>query len=242
MNGSRAGTADRTRAAGTVNAKPPMSAPTAPARRPATVDGRERLGQRTASRRGNIAGYDEIWVRNRWPASSPGDMPISGPSPCAALALRGGNLPWRRASSPADASADDPDVDCLGPLLALRDVQLDLLPFLQAAVAATGDRADVHEHVRPPSTAMKQEPLSPLNHFTVPCAILTFLVADAAPAMAGVRTRHDCLWPACHRTRGGCRPCDLPAARRLELPARPASAAGANTRADGARPAEAPRS
>src|SRR5438132_5086120 len=48
----------------------------------------------------------------------------------------------------ADASADDPDVLRLGPLLALGDVQLHLLPFLQAAVAATGDRADVHEHIR----------------------------------------------------------------------------------------------
>jgi len=51
-------------------------------------------------------------------------------------------------SSPADTSADDPDVICLGPLLALRDVELDLLPFLQAPIAATGDPADVHEHVR----------------------------------------------------------------------------------------------
>src|SRR6266567_2905143 len=75
-------------------------------------------------------------------------MPISGPSLCAAVrSSRGGNLPWRRVV-PAGASADDPDVVCLGPLLALRDVELDLLPFLEAAVAATGDRADVHEHVR----------------------------------------------------------------------------------------------
>src|SRR5258708_10917418 len=45
-------------------------------------------------------------------------------------------------------SADDPDVFRLGSLLALRDVELDLLPLLKAAVAATGDRAEVHEHVR----------------------------------------------------------------------------------------------
>src|SRR5208282_1005220 len=49
---------------------------------------------------------------------------------------------------PADASAGDPEVFRLGSLLALGDVELDLLPFLQAAVAATGDRAEVHEHVR----------------------------------------------------------------------------------------------
>src|SRR5215469_8681316 len=45
-------------------------------------------------------------------------------------------------------SADDPDVLRLGPLLALRDVELDLLPFLKAAVAAPCDRAEVHKHVR----------------------------------------------------------------------------------------------
>src|SRR6267143_2116443 len=60
---------------------------------------------------------------------------------------RGGNLP-RPGVVPAGTSADDPDVFRLGSLLALRDVELDLLPFLQAAVAATGDRAEVHEHVR----------------------------------------------------------------------------------------------
>src|SRR6266516_5688502 len=49
---------------------------------------------------------------------------------------------------PAGMSADDLDVFCLGALLALRDVELDLLTFLEAAVTATGDRAEVHEHVR----------------------------------------------------------------------------------------------
>src|SRR5260370_20403417 len=48
----------------------------------------------------------------------------------------------------AGASADDADVLGLGSLLALGDVELDLLPFLKAAVAAPGDRAEVHEHVR----------------------------------------------------------------------------------------------
>src|SRR4029077_9161930 len=51
------------------------------------------------------------------------------------------------ALSPASGSASDPDVFRLGPLLALGDVELDLLPFLQAAVATTSDRAEVHEHV-----------------------------------------------------------------------------------------------
>src|SRR5216684_6932445 len=48
----------------------------------------------------------------------------------------------------AGALADDPDVFRLGSFLALGDVELDLLPFFQAAVAAAGDRADVDEHVR----------------------------------------------------------------------------------------------
>src|SRR5207245_2318459 len=48
----------------------------------------------------------------------------------------------------AGASADDLDVLRLWPLLALDDVELDLLPFPQVAVATTGDRAEVHEHVR----------------------------------------------------------------------------------------------
>src|SRR6266702_5626161 len=75
-------------------------------------------------------------------------MPITGPSLCAAVRSSRGVICPGVDSSPAGASADDPDVGCLGPLLALRDVELDLLPFLQAAVAATGDRADVPEHVR----------------------------------------------------------------------------------------------
>src|ERR1019366_575306 len=48
----------------------------------------------------------------------------------------------------ADASGDDPDVFRLGSLLSLGDVELDLLLFLQAAVAATRDRAEVHEYIR----------------------------------------------------------------------------------------------
>src|SRR6478752_4690365 len=48
----------------------------------------------------------------------------------------------------ANASADDPDVFRLGSLLALRNVELDPLPFVDAAVATTRDRAEVHEHVR----------------------------------------------------------------------------------------------
>src|SRR5260370_38323618 len=60
--------------------------------------------------------------------------------------------PWNRAAPgqviPAGASAHDPDVLRLGPLRALRDVELALLPLLKAAVAAAGDRAEMHETVR----------------------------------------------------------------------------------------------
>src|SRR5512133_3057160 len=65
-----------------------------------------------------------------------------------AVALGQGQSALASAPVPADASAGDPDVFRLGSLLALGDVELDLLPFLQAAVAAAGDRAEVHEHVR----------------------------------------------------------------------------------------------
>src|SRR6266480_4386595 len=75
-------------------------------------------------------------------------MPISGPPLRAAVRSSRGGICLGVESSPAGASAGDPDVLRLGPLLALRDVELDLLPFLQAAVAAAGDRADMHEHVR----------------------------------------------------------------------------------------------
>src|SRR5881394_4222578 len=88
------------------------------------------------------------------------------------------------SSCPAGGSAGDPDVFRLGALLALGDVELDLLPFLQAAVAATGDRAEVHEHVRAALDRdeavafVAVEPLhSALRH-------LDLLVVHA-PAMAG---------------------------------------------------------
>src|SRR5207244_12163168 len=55
--------------------------------------------------------------------------------------------PGMQLGSGAGGSADDLDVFRLGSFLALGDVELDLLPFLQAAVAAAGDRAEVHEHV-----------------------------------------------------------------------------------------------
>src|SRR5579864_7367185 len=82
---------------------------------------------------------------------------------------------------PACASAGDPDVSCLGSLLALGDVELDLLPFLQAAVAATGDRADVHEYVRATLDRDEAVALVAVEPFHGALRHLDLLVADAAP-------------------------------------------------------------
>src|SRR5215469_10778258 len=94
----------------------------------------------------------------------------------------------------AAALADDLDVFRLGSLLALRDVELDLLPFLQAPVAATRDRAEVHEHIGAVCdldeavTLVAVEPLHrALRHLDL------LLVLDAAPAAGtGPDAFHDC--------------------------------------------------
>src|SRR5260370_20318590 len=118
----------------------------------------------------------------------------------------------------AGASADGPDVLGLASLLALGDVELGLLPFLEAAVAAPGDRAEVHEHVRAALdrdeavALVAVEPLHrPLRHRDLPGS-----GCGAPRPDRGARARH-LLLPACHRTRGSCKPCGRPAARRLEL-------------------------
>src|SRR5579859_2305523 len=74
-------------------------------------------------------------------------MPVSGPFAVCGRSLVARVICGGAGVVPAGASAGDPDVFRLGSLLALGDVELDLLPFLQAAVAATGNRAEVHEHV-----------------------------------------------------------------------------------------------
>src|SRR6266852_8021565 len=153
-------------------------------------------------------------------------MPITGPPLCAAVRSSRGAICPGAGVVPAGASAGDPDVFRLGPLLALRDVELDLLPFLQAAVAATGDRADMHEHVRATLdrdetvALVAVEPLhSALRHLDL------LGCGCGARHRRGVRARYDCFWPACHGTHGECRPCGWPTARRLEL-FRPASERG----------------
>src|SRR5579859_607013 len=108
-------------------------------------------------------------------------MPVSGPFAVCGRSLVARVICGGAGVVPAGASAGDPDVFCLGSLLALSDVELDLLPFLQAAVAATGDRAEMHEHVRAALdrdeaiTLFAVEPLhSALRH-------LDLLVVVAAP-------------------------------------------------------------
>src|SRR6266478_2968726 len=108
-------------------------------------------------------------------------------------------------SSRAGRSAGDLDVFRLGSLLALGDVELDLLTFLQTAIAAAGDRAEVHEHVwatldRDEAVALVAvEPLhSSLRH-------LDLLIRDAAPPSRPWAPLATCWSPACHGTRGGCK-------------------------------------
>src|SRR5213080_4931321 len=104
--------------------------------------------------------------------------------PCAGVALGGGSA-LAPTSSPAAGSAGDPDVFRLGSLLALGDVELDLLPFLQAAVAAAGDRAEVHEHVLATIDCDEAVAFVAVEPLHTALRHLDLLVVDATPAMAG---------------------------------------------------------
>src|SRR6059058_490062 len=95
----------------------------------------------------------------------------------------------RRRRRLGEALAGDLDVFRLRSLLALGDVELDLLPFLQAAVATTSDRAEMHEHVlaaldRDEAIAfVAVEPLhSALRHLDL------LVVHGAAPPRPGLRS------------------------------------------------------
>ena len=84
----------------------------------------------------------------------------------------------------ADASADDPDVLRLGFLLALCDVELDLLPLLEVAVAVTGDRAEMHEHIR---TALHDDEAAALIVIVTEALLRGLGRGHRAPATAGRR-------------------------------------------------------
>src|SRR2546429_1788243 len=112
-------------------------------------------------------------------------MPIGGLSLCSRSLLARGQSALAPAPSPAGGSAGDLDVFRLGSLLALGDVELDLLPFLQAAVAAAGDRAEVHEHVR--ATVDRDEAIAFVAVEPLHSALrhLDLLLWMRRPAMAG---------------------------------------------------------
>src|SRR5262245_59333047 len=127
-----------------------------------------------------------------------------------------GPAPGMHLGSGAGGSADDLDVFRLGPLLALGDVELDPLPLLQAAVAAAGDRAEVHEDVL--ATLDSDEAIAPVAVEPLHSALrhLDLLNGEAAPprhGMPGPRLP-DRLRLACHGTRRMGQPCGWPAARR----------------------------
>src|SRR5205809_7046092 len=109
--------------------------------------------------------------------------------------------PGVQLGSGAGGSADDLDVFRLGSLLALGDVELDLLSFLQAAVAATGDRAEVHEHVRAVLNRDEAIALVAVEPLHGALRHVDLLVVPAVPRHGRGRARH-LLWPACHGTRG----------------------------------------
>src|SRR6516165_3616238 len=104
----------------------------------------------------------------------------------------------------AAASADDLNVLRLGSLLALRDVELDLLPFVEAAVAATCDRAEVHEHIGATfnlDEAVAFVAVEPLHRAL---CHLDLLHSGCGARRGAEAQRHPRLpWPASHATRGG---------------------------------------
>src|SRR5262249_28388949 len=136
-----------------------------------------------------------------------------GPSLCAAVRSPPGWSSAAPTSSLPTALAGDSDVFRLGSLLALGDVEFDLLPFLQAAVAAAGDRAEVHEHVRAAldrDEAVALVAVEPLHGALRHLDLLG--CACGAPPWLGAALA-TCLSPGCRGTRGGVnvRPANCPA-------------------------------
>src|SRR5262249_58035650 len=104
--------------------------------------------------------------------------------------------------SAAGGSAYGLDVFRLGSLLALGDVELDLLPFLQAAVAAAGDRAEVHEHVRVTVDSDEAVALVAVEPLHSALRHIDLLAVDAAPPVTVCGPALARLLPlACHGPR-----------------------------------------
>src|SRR6266851_6631695 len=171
-------------------------------------------------------------ARSKIPSSHRDPSPGTVPGPVGVPGTQ--VVPASEEAVPAGASADDRDVLPLRSLLALRDVELDLLFFFQAAVAVTLDRAEVHEHVR--ATLDRDEAVALIAVEPLHCALrhldlLRSGMRRAPPWRWGPHLPR-LLWPACHPTRGRCKPCRCQARRRPGNPTRPgAKAAEAITRA-----------
>src|SRR5439155_24957443 len=73
---------------------------------------------------------------------------VRPPRPDQVTHRKGPAPKWERALvRRSDRSGDGPDVRGLGALLALGEVELDLLVLLQVPVARARDGAEMHEHV-----------------------------------------------------------------------------------------------
>jgi len=77
----------------------------------------------------------------------------------------------------ADYRLQNLNVLCLPTLRAFGYVELNRLAFLKSAEAVRLNRCVVHENVLTVCTAQKAEPLGIVEHFTVPCSIVSSLVA-----------------------------------------------------------------
>src|SRR5436309_8620477 len=155
--------------------------------------GAERAPRRTARRDGDPARYTACVDGG----AERGRATAYGPAPRRGTARPG--APARPGGPPARVAKTTPSATATA-ALALGDVELDLLPFLQAAVAATGDRAEVHEHVR--ATLGRDEAVALVAVEPLHGALrhLDLLVAHGRPAMATGAALATCFRPACHGT------------------------------------------
>src|SRR6266851_581421 len=175
-------------------------------------------------------------ARSKIPSSHRDPSPGTVPGPVGVPGTQ--VVPASEEAVPAGASADDRDVLPLRSLLALRDVELDLLSFFQAAVAVTLDRAEVHEHVR--ATLDRDEAVALIAVEPLHCALhhldlLRSGMRRAPPWRWGPRLPR-LLWPACHPTRGRCKPYRWPSAPAAgPTPPRPRSESSGSEHPGGAR-------